>query len=335
MRPAEFFKAIEKKGPSPAYFFPGQEIYVKTKAIDGIVKSIPEGQRDFNVDRFAGGETPLAEVLTVARTLPFIAPLRAVIFRDIEKARLAGSQADLLEGYLRDPSPSTVLAVTTEDTGAARTWSKKFPGLWTVVDFRHLKGAALTRAVGEAGKERGVRIGGEAVHRLIEATGSDLGRINQEMEKLAASVGKGNEVTVEQVHLLVCGYAYQTMFDMVQAMAGRDLHRSFRLVDHFFQTAAWQKEGPMLMGMLAKRFRLLRCLAGEAGPPPASFRVQKWQLEDLRRQAARFSPSELDACLHELVRIDYLVKSSPLSPRLLLEGFLLSLEEGVFARAQS
>jgi DNA polymerase-3 subunit delta len=200
-----------------------------------------------------------------------------------------------------------------------------------VVDFRPLKGQALTRAVGEAARERGVRIGVEAAHRLVEATGSDLGRISREMDKLAVSVGKGEEVTLEQVHLLVCGYAYTTMFDLVQAVAARDLPGSLRLLDLFFQTAVWQKEGPMLMGMLAKRFRLLRCLAERGGSPPAAFRVQKWQLDDLRPQAKRFSPRELDACLHELLRIDHLTKSSPLSPKLLLEGFLLSLEERVFA----
>lgn len=357
MKPTEFYRVIAKAGPSPVYFFYGQETFLKTKAIKDILKVIPEGQRDFNSDQFYGGETPLAEVLTVARTLPFIAPRRVVIFRDMEKIRLSAADSallgrylddpkprarekkelrvelQLLADYLVDPSPQTTLVFTTEADSAGRTWSKKFPSLWTPVDFSPLRGRDLRRAVQEAAKERGVRIGVEAADRLVEAAGSDLGRINQEMEKLAASVGRGEEISVDQVHLLVCGYAYQRMFDLVQAVATRDLAAALKLIDSLFpvdrayQSAVWQREGPQLMGMLARRLRILRYLAeGGSGKAPGSFRLQKWQLTELHRQAAGFTPGELDAALGELLRIDRLFKSSSVPPRLLLERFLLLFE---------
>lgn len=357
MKPPEFFRVLARAGPSPVYFFYGQEKFLKTKAIDDILKVVPEGQRDFNCDQYYGGETPLAEVLTVARTLPFIAPRRVVIFRDMEKIRLSAADSalfgrylddpklktggkselrvelQLLADYLRDPSPRTTLVFTTEADSAGRTWSKKCASLWTPVDFSPLRGRDLRRAVQEAAKERGVRIGVEAADRLVEAAGSDLGRINQEMEKLATSVGRGGEISVDLVHLLVCGYAYQRMFDLVQAFANRDLAAALALIDSLFpvdrayQSAVWQREGPQLMGMLARRLRILRYLAeGDSGKTPASFRLQKWQLTELRRQAAGFTPGELDGALGELLRIDRLFKSSSLPPRLLLERFLLLFE---------
>lgn len=359
MKPPEFFRILEKAGPSPAYFFFGQETFLKTKAINDILKVIPEGQRDFNCDQFYGGETPLAEVLTVARTLPFIAPRRVVVFRDMDKIRLSAADStllgrylddptprtggkkelrvelQLLADYLGDPSPQTTLIFTTETDSAGRTWSKKFVSLWTPVDFSPLRGRDLRRAVQEAAKERGVRIGVEAADRLVETVGSDLGRINQEMEKLAASVGRGEEISVDRVHLLVCGYAYQRMFDLVQAVANRDLATALKLIDSLFpvdrayRSTVWQREGPQLMGMLARRLRILRYLAEkDPGKTPGSFRLQKWQLTELHRQAAGFTPGELDAALGELLRIDRLAKSSSVPPRLLLERFLLLFEGG-------
>lgn len=326
MKPAEFFKGVAKKGPAPAYIFHGPEIYLKTKAIDEIIKVIPDGQKDFNLHRFHGGETPLDEALSAARTLPFMAQRRVVIFRNIEKARLSKVDAGMLGDYLKDPNPQTTFVVTTDDPSASRTWAKKHPGLWVEVDFRPLRGGALKGAVREAAKERGVSIGGEAVDRLLEETGADLGRIGQEVEKLATAVGTGGEIGIEEVHLLVCGYAYQTMFDLVQAIADRNLAGSLKLVDRLFETGG---ETAGLVGMLARRFRVLRYLADEASPKtggvPSALRVLPWQLTDLRRQAKGFSRDQLDGALGGLLEIDRLVKSAPVSSRLLLERFIIEI----------
>lgn len=324
MKPVEFFKTVEKKGAAAAYVFHGSETHLKTKAIDAIVKVIPGGQKDFNLHRFHGGETTLDEVLSAAKTLPFMAPRRVVIFRNIEKAKLSKVDSGILGDYLEDPNPQTTLIVTTDDPSASRTWSKKYPGKWIEVDFRPLRGGPLKAAVREAAKERRVAIGGEAVERLLEETGADLGRIGQEMEKLAAAVGEGGEIGIEEVHLLVCGYAYQTMFDLVQAIADRNLSGSLKLVDRLFETGG---ETAGLVGMLARRFRILRYLADEGAPKtgsvPSALRVLPWQLADLRRQAKGFSRGELDGALRDLLEIDRLVKSAPVSSRLLMERFIL------------
>jgi DNA polymerase-3 subunit delta len=327
MRPEQFFQALKKNGPAPVYLFYGKELHLQNKAVRSIVTIVPEGQRDFNFDRFDGAEANLADVLTVARTLPFMAPKRVVLVRDLEKVRLDAEKTSLLTGYLENPSPETVLIATTVETAAARSLSKKVKGLWTEVVFHPLRGGSLTSGVRETAREKGVRITAEGIERLIEAAGSDLARINQELEKLSLAVGPGGEIGAPEVHTLVCGYTFQTAFDLVQAICDRNLRRSLTLIDRLFEAGS---DTAGLMGMLAKRLRILWYLtetapgrAGAAVPP--SFRLQKWQLKDFERQAAGFSRREIEGLLDALLRIDRLVKSSPASLRLLLERLVLNL----------
>jgi DNA polymerase-3 subunit delta len=297
---------------------------------------IPEGQRDFNLDRFYGGEAEIEDVLSVARTVPFLSPRRVVILRNVERVKLTAPRERLLTAYLKDPSPDTVFVALTEDSAAVKTWSKKFAGTWVEVVFRPLKGQSLRTAVRDLVRERGARIRTEAVDRLTEVVGGDLMRISQEVEKLALSVGPEGEIGVPDVHLLVCGYSYQTMFDLVKAVCDRNVAGGMTLISHLFEAGA----DPLgFIGMLARRLRMLWYLAkGRSQPPgavPAAFRMQKWQLGELKGQAAGFSKEEIERLLGDLLRIDRMIKSEPVSARLLLERFVLSLDRKRTASAVS
>jgi DNA polymerase-3 subunit delta len=326
MKPKELTQSLKKGPPSPVYFFSGPEMQIKNKAIGEVVNVIPEGQRDFNFDAYYDSEASIGDVLGTARTLPFLAPRRVVLLKDLKKGKLPKEKEGALTAYLDDPSPQTTLILTTADTDVARAWKRKFGTRWTEVEFRTLRGPALRSAVREAARERGVRITAEAIEVLVEAVGEDLGRIHGEMEKLAVSVGKGEEIDAPRVHLLVCGYSYQTMFDLVEAVGTRNVGEGLSLLSRLVVSPG---EAPALVGMLAKRFRVLWFLAGAPGgrgeAPPSAFRVLKWKIPDLRRQAARFTRGEIEEALADLLTIDATVKSSSVPFPILMERFLLSL----------
>jgi DNA polymerase-3 subunit delta len=257
--------------------------------------------------------------VSAARTLPFLAPRRVVVYRDIEKSGFTPAKAVVLHTYLEDPSPAATLVVTTEEDNAGKSWKTRLSKSCEVVEFKPLRGKALEAAVREAAKERGVSMGREAVERLIEAVGSDMQRLTQEVEKLALAVGPGGGVGVEEVGLLVCGYAHHTVFSLAQAVCRRDLAGSLALLDG---VPLGVTEIMGLMGMLAKRMSTLWYLAGKVSEVPASFRVQGWQLKDLRREASAFSRKELEGFLDDLLFMDRAMKTSANPPETLLGKFV-------------
>lgn len=325
MGPQEFLRRIAKTLPAPAYFFPGPELHLKRRALDALVALVPQGVRDFNLNVFHGGEADLAEVVGAARTVPFAAPRRVVILRDLEKFKLSDRRLGLLEEYLQAPPPETCFVATTEDADAAKGLRKRFGALWEEVAFAPLGGKQLEAEVQRAVERLGCRIAPGAVGALLEATGEDLGRVLRELEKLRSAVGEGGLIGEPEVLLHVAGYVYQSQFDLVARISARDLPASLRLLA---KLVVKQEDALPLMGLVGKRLRVLLCLAAGARELPKVFNVFPSQAAALRQDARRFTREELERGLAALLRVDTAIKTTALPPRLLLEHFLVGLLGG-------
>lgn len=325
MRPQEFHRLLAKGPLGTAYCFSGGESLLKLRAIEALVAGVPTGIRDFNLNVFFGNEAETAEVIAAARTIPFLAPRRLVILRDVEKMRLTERRADLIEEYLKAPALTTTFVITTDDPDAAKTLRKRYAEWWVEVDFAPLRGAQMEEEVRREVVRLGCRIAPAAVGVLLEAVGDDLGRVHLELEKLRVAVGEGGLIGEAEVRRHVAGYLYQTQYDLLNAVSARNLAGSLRLLS---QVVAKQDEALMFMGLLGKRLRLLwLCAAGRKAVPPV-FRVYPSQLELLRRDAARFTREELERGLVKLLDIDTAIKNTAGSPRLLLENYLIHLLAG-------
>jgi DNA polymerase-3 subunit delta len=320
--PEQFLKAIRRGQAAPAYFFTGPEAQLKREAVEALVATVPEGLRAFNVQIFHAFEDEVVEVLTAARSLPFLAPRRIVVLRDIEKTRLdQARRGELLAEYLEAPPPETVFVVTTEDRDRARTLAGKHGDKWTVVSFNPLQGAALAAAVKDEAVRLGCTIDAAAVEELIQAAGDDRARLSSELGKLRSAVGSGGVIDGAVVARYAAGYARHGTVDLVDAVGRRDLPGSLRLLR---ELTIKENEFLGLLGMLGKRLRVFWYLAGGERGVPQEFRIYPKDLERYRAEARRFTREEVERGLQGLLRLDEAVKSTAVPPHLLLEHFLLS-----------
>jgi DNA polymerase-3 subunit delta len=319
--PEQLLKSIRTGQTAPAYFFTGPEILVKQQAIDALVALVPEGARAFNVQVFYAFEAEMLDILTAARTAPFMAGRRVVVLRDIEKTRLdQANRGELLAEYLKAPPPETVFVVTTEDKDRAKTLAVKHGAGWTVVAFNPLQGPALVAAVKAETVRLGCTIEATAVAALVEVAGEDRARVFSELAKLRSAVGDGGVIDDAAVARYAAGYAHHGAPDIVDAIARRDLPGSLRLLR---EVTIKDDEFLGLLGMLGKRMRVLWYLAGGERVVPKEFRVYPGQVDKLRAEAGRFTREEIERGLQELGRLDEAVKSTAVPPKLLLEHFLL------------
>lgn len=321
MTPEQFLKAIRKGDTAPAYFLTGPEILLKQQAIEALVALVPEGLRAFNVQVFHAFESEMLDVLTAARTAPFMGAKRVVVLRDIEKTRLdQANRGELLAEYLAAPAPETVFAVTTEDADRAKSLAGRYGERWTVVPFSPLRGAALATAVKGEAVRLGCTVDDAAAAALIRATGEDRARAFGELAKLRSAVGAGGVVDAAAVTRYAAGYAHHGAADVVDAIARRDLAGCLRLLR---ELTVKEEEFLGLLGMLGKRLRMLWYFAGGERAVPKEFRLYPSQVDGLRADSRRFTRAEIERALQELGRLDESVKSTAVAPKLLLEHFLL------------
>jgi DNA polymerase III subunit delta len=318
VNPEQFRRALAKGPPAPAYFFSGPETGLKKEALDALIALVPEATRALNVQVFHAFEADLTEVLTAARTLPFMAPRRVVVLREIEKMSLTEGRGAMLGDYLATPAPETVFVVTSEDESRARSLAKH-EKLWVQVEFRALQGAALEKALREEAARLGLRLTGDGLAALLEATGADLARARNELAKLRAAVGEGGAVDAAAVGRYAAGYEHHRSFDITDAVSRRDLAGSLRLLN-----AITLKEEDFLglLGQLGKRLRILWYLAGGDRDVPPEFNL-RGSTGRFAADARRFTRDEIERGLEGLRTLDDRVKSTQVPHKLLLERYLI------------
>src|SRR5262245_20889318 len=117
-------KQIESGNTVPVYLLQGEDEVEKSALAHEFEELVEEGLRGFNVDRIYAGDVrtgddhadKVAQVVTAARTLPMMAPRRAVIVFQAEalpvqkrESDAASRGLDAIETLIKSPEVQTVL----------------------------------------------------------------------------------------------------------------------------------------------------------------------------------------------------------------------------------
>jgi len=158
-------------------------------------------------------------------------------------------------------------------------------------------------------RERGHAIAPAVVERLLERTGADLARIDDELEKLSLHVGPKQPIEARHVETLVAATRAHAIDELTDRLARRDLAGAVRTLRALVAAG----EAPLrILAFLASNLRrslhvseLLAAglsegeVAGRLGMPP-------W----LVARANRGEPAALERALVALAELDVALKSS-------------------------
>jgi len=246
-----------------------------------------------------------------------------------------------VEEYLKQPAPTTVLALVGDevkrDSALAKAVAKA--GEVLVYDLP-TKGrgnkADLPKWVEQQFKERGVLIDREAARALVELVGDNADELLTEVDKLTTWAA-GEHITEREVADLVPARAEIPPFDLTDSWGRRDvaavLAASERLVersgdaarDVFLRTAG-------LLTNHVSRVRECQALDAQGVPPGAAaerLKRNQFYVRKLYEQARNFSPEELGTAVVKLAELDWGLKGgSKLPGELVFARTLVEITRG-------
>jgi DNA polymerase-3 subunit delta len=305
----------------------GTERYLMREATEQVRRALVAKFGEVHVATFDGASASPADVLDELRSLGLMTPCKLVIVENAEQllrekddegapasTRAGGKSArELLEAYVQQPEPSAVLVLR---QGAGK-WAggkleravvAKFGEHAVLACAEKTPGDALSWLVARARGAHGVPITGPAAQLLVEQIGTDLGRLDGELAKLAvgalARAGKAPagapasdaQITPELVAELT-GFAREDELWTVQSLllqadAEKALHEVRRLM-------TVSRHGPTTMSFaileLARKLDgVARMLASGAPEFAASTQYKLFgaSAQPLLRRAARMRPSQ-------------------------------------------
>jgi len=286
---------MAEQGLLPVYLMNGADEFKREFLVERLTKRIAKlGDLDFNKDVFVAGAVDAGQLVAACNTLPFACDYRLVIVKDADK--LAKSVSEELVAYLQDPCQTTVLALTAtklaKNTRLYKAVAKVSPK--AVVDCAPKSRRELPTQVRDFGASEGITVTQAAAEQLIAYVGESTVRLDTELKKLAAALGKGAVVDVAQIDRYVTRTAEVKPWDFTDALAARDARKALQL---FSRMGGQPPFG--LLTMSVNRIRELlvakdvaqtgggtRDLARELGVPD-------WRVKNHMRWASRFSEHEL------------------------------------------
>ena len=104
----EIISSISNKELEPVYFLMGDEPYYIDKLTDTFSKEIlAEEEREFNQVTLYGKDITTEQIIAEAKQYPFGTEKRVVIIKEAQHLK----NIEILDSYLNNPQPSTILIV--------------------------------------------------------------------------------------------------------------------------------------------------------------------------------------------------------------------------------
>jgi DNA polymerase III delta subunit len=329
----------------PCYFFYGEETYLAFQFINDLKQAIisPEVE-DYEVERFNLEEHSWAEVLDVARTMPFLlSPVRLIVV-EIPKGKrnnLSAGEGKILDDYFSSPSLKTVLVVIymgkiEKGSPLFKFFSSLPPSTVHLKELRPLKERALFSWMEKKLSLCGKIATHDAKTKLAELTGNDLRRVDNEIEKIITFVGEKKVIEEDDVNQITGWIRTFLEWEISESLSRADSRQCIIVLNNLLR-----KEGVKpgaILGSMTKFFRdiflaklwlqdkdkerkaIFRELRPQIQEKFGKFYSEKFQ--EFFTLVDKFSLKDLSYFLGQLEKVDLKMKSTDISSQVLLESFL-------------
>ena len=307
----------------------GQVEQLKAMIRDQVVTG-PMG--DLNHDRLSAKEKGPHDVLTIAQTLPMMAPQRLIEVSDAEQwgGKDTGTEAKALDDFLefcKTPPQDAVILLIFNKMDMRRKWLKALGKVVLLGQFKSPKEGDMPEVIFALAEEFELKVQDEAVDALTLSVGADTLMMRRAIEKLHLAC-ESRVVTVADVSIYVASTRIEDAFALGRAVLNGERHPAlsslFRLKEN--------KEVPLrLLGMLAWQLRQVSqaralldtgCHSGEIGK---RLRLFGYRLQPVMRAAQRMPLRHHNRRLTLLAELDQSLKSTRGDPWLHLEKTIMRL----------
>ena len=207
--------------PKPVYILFGTDAFLRDAHRQEILQAlIGDADPQTAVSTYDAG-AELAAMLDDLRTLPFLAPRKAVIVRDADAFISAHREA--LEKYLQSPVETASLILEPGSWPKNTRLFKLVDKVGLAIDCSLPEKSNLRSWLTKAAGKRGKTIAPDAAELLAEWVGRDLAALDSEVEKLSLYTGHREAITLADVSALVTSSAGPAAFALADALTAQDV----------------------------------------------------------------------------------------------------------------
>lgn len=324
---AQVFKDLEKNSRKPFYLVFGEEPFQMQELITGLKNHfLKEGvDNTFNYEVWDGehldGKEFLASLQTLGGLFAEEDSVRLVHCRDFHK--VSAGNLELLEGYFKDPNPSTCFLISAVKIDKRKSWYKKVESQGAAIEVTEPSDRDWPKWQSFLERKAGKKIDLGAWELLVESSGRSLSILWSEIEKASTFVGTRERITIDDAHLLLNTASGADIFGFAEdVVIGRRLPamKKFELL-----LRGGENEIKML-SILVRQFRMVNQYKdlerkGITDPKVVGPKIgsHPFFVSKIQNQSKYHTDETLGQALHLLTECDFRMKTSSAG---LFESFL-------------
>jgi len=315
------------KARGGAFYLHGEDEFRKEEVLRALVDlHLDPSTKDFNLDPLRGTEVDAETLASMLGTPPMMAEWRVVVLREVEGLASSARMREILLQTVSSPPPGLALIMScTPPQGSKARFYRDLAKAARSVEFQPFTAADVPGWIlARAREQHGVEVEPAAAQALGAAIGTNLGILARELEKLADYVGERRTLTIADVEATGTRLPSQDRWRWFDLVGERRFDEALDTLPVLIGQA--ESGVGLVIGLTTHLLRVGVVVAeGPRALQAALPRHQQWLARPLVGQSKRWTIPELDLALEGLVRVDRLLKSSPLPDEHLLAEWLLGL----------
>lgn len=240
----EIVADIDNGNPKPIYFLMGEEPYYIDKISQYIADHVlTEDEKGFNQMVLYGKETSVDEIVANAKRFPMMARHQVVI---VKEAQHLSRTIDQFSTYVENPQPTTVLVVCYKykKLDKRKKLYKSVQKNGELFESKKLYENQVSEWIRRTLSGKKYKISPKACMLLVEFLGTDLSKINNELDKLTLVVPPTTEITPDLIEQHIGISKDFNNFELKKAIGEKDVRKATRIIDYFAQNP---KDNPFVV----------------------------------------------------------------------------------------
>lgn len=254
---------IRKGVVKPIYFLFGEEPYFIDKLSDYMAENLlTEEERGFNQTILYGKDISVEDIVASAKRYPMMAERQVII---VKEAQDMSRHIEKLVSYVEQPQPTTVLVICFKykKLDKRKKLFKAIVKTGEVVESKKLYENQVTDWLRSNLLSDGFTISHKAAMLLVEYLGTDLGLIDNELQKLKLVLPPKTEIGPKHIEENVGISKDFNNFELTKAIGERNILKASRIITYFAQNP---KDNPFVVTVSLLHQFFVRLLKYHAYP---------------------------------------------------------------------
>lgn len=235
---------IKAKKIKPIYFLMGKEPYYIDKITDFIEETVlSEEEKDFNQMVLYGRDVTIDTIVSHAKRYPMMAEYQVVIVREAQDLY---KTIENLATYAKNPQLTTILVIAYKykTIDKRKTLYKALAKNGVVFEAKVLYDNQVPDWIRRVLKGQNYGITPKASQMLTEYLGTDLSRINNELNKLKVILPEGTQITPDHIEENIGISKEYNNFELHKAIGMRDELKAYKIIKYFGENP---KDNPLVV----------------------------------------------------------------------------------------